>query len=478
MHGKLFGTDGIRGRANAWPITPDIVMHLGRAAGRHFVRPGQSCTVVIGKDTRLSGYMVESALVAGFTSAGMNVVLTGPLPTPAIGMLTRSLRADLGVMISASHNPHEDNGIKFFGPDGYKLSDADEAAIEATMGDGGNLAAPSFIGHVKRIDGAGERYIEFAKRAFPRGLRLDGLRIVVDAANGAAHRVGPDLIWELGAEVVRVGTEPNGTNINAGCGSTAPQACIDAVKAHRADLGITLDGDADRVHLIDEKGRLIDGDQVMSLIAERARAQGKLARNTLVATIMSNSGLERHLSGQGIDLVRTKVGDRHVVERMRQEGFSVGGEQSGHIILSEFSTTGDGLVAALQALAAIREADRPASEVLSRFKPLPQLTRNVPIARGSAPLEQPQVTETIDRMARRLGGDGRLLVRPSGTEPLIRIMAEGEDVAMLSEIADEISHVLRGEPQPAEDRGPHHQSAALPATLAAGSLHPEFAHSA
>lgn len=478
MHARLFGTDGVRGRANAWPMTPDVVMQLGRAAGRHFVSLGQACTVVIGKDTRLSGYMVESALVAGFTSAGMDVVLTGPLPTPAVGMLTRSLRADLGVMISASHNPHEDNGIKFFGPDGYKLSDADEAAIEAAMSDIGNRADPSFLGHVKRIDGAGERYIEFAKRAFPHGLRLDGLRVVVDAANGGAYRVGPDLIWELGAEVIRLGAEPNGININAGCGSTAPRACIEAVKAHRADLGITLDGDADRVHLIDEKGRLIDGDQVMSLIAERAQAQGKLARDTLVATIMSNSGLERHLAGRGIGLVRTKVGDRHVVERMRQDGFSVGGEQSGHIILSEFSTTGDGLVAALQALAAICEADRPASEVLSRFEPLPQLTRNVPILRGSAPLEQPQVVETIDRMARRLGDAGRLLVRPSGTEPLIRIMAEGEDVALLAEIADEISHVLRGEPQPDADLSPHHHPAALAAALSAASVQPELTRSA
>ncbi|WP_415639351.1 phosphoglucosamine mutase, partial [Paracoccus nototheniae] len=455
MTNRLFGTDGVRGRANAWPILPEVVMRLGRSAGRHLVRAGGARTVVIGKDTRLSGYMVESALVSGFTSAGMNVVLTGPLPTPAIGMLTRSLRADLGVMISASHNPHWDNGIKFFGADGYKLSDADEAAIEAGMDHDGDLAPPAEIGHTRRINGAGERYVEFAKRAFPRGLRLDGLRVVVDAAHGAAHRVGPDLIWELGAEVIRVGTEPDGININAGCGSTAPQACIDAVLAHGADLGIALDGDADRVHLIDEKGRLIDGDQLMCVIAERAHARGRLAQNTLVATVMSNIGLERHLSARGIALVRTGVGDRYVVERMRQLGCNLGGEQSGHIILSDFSTTGDGLVAALQALAAIREADRPASEVLSRFQPVPQLLRNVAVARGATPLADPVVAALIAQMNARLGASGRLLVRPSGTEPLVRIMAEGDDPDLLSQIADRIAGALqetdgpRSAPQPA-----------------------------
>lgn len=474
MDKKLFGTDGVRGRANVWPITPEAVMQLGRAAGRHVARRGQSRTVVIGKDTRLSGYMVESALVAGFTSAGMNVLLTGPLPTPAVGMLTRSLRADLGVMISASHNPHHDNGIKFFGSDGYKLSDADEAAIEAAMGRTGDLAEPSLIGHARRIDGAGERYMEFVKHAFPRGLRLDGLRVVVDTANGAAHRVGPELIWELGAEVIRVGTDPNGTNINAGCGSTAPQACIDAVLAQGADLGISLDGDADRVHLIDEKGRLVDGDQLMCVIAERAHARGKLAHDTLVATVMSNSGLERHLAGRGIRTISTKVGDRHVVERMRQTGCTVGGEQSGHIILSEFSTTGDGLVAALQALAAIREAERPASEVLSRFAPLPQITRNVPIERGSAPLDRPAVIDVIDRMTRRLEGTGRLMVRPSGTEPLVRIMAEGEDPDLLAAIADEVSHVLRGDVLRGDVLPVH----PCPAAFAAAPERPPLARSA
>lgn len=441
----FFGTDGVRGRANSWPITPEAILQLGRAAGRHMVQSAQSQTVLIGKDTRLSGYMVESALVAGFTSAGINVLLTGPLPTPAISMLTRSLRADLGVMISASHSPYHDNGIKFFDANGDKLSDKREAAIEAAIGYRGDLANPSQIGHVRRVEDAGKRYIDFAKRAFPRGLLLDGMRIVVDAAHGAAHQVGPELICELGAEVISVGTDPNGVNINAGCGSTAPGACIDAVLAHSADLGISLDGDADRVHLIDEKGRLIDGDQLMCVIAERARARGVLAHDTLVATVMSNSGMEHHLAGRGIALLRTNVGDRWVVERMRETGCSIGGEQSGHIILSEFTPTGDGLIVALQALAAIREANRPASEVLSRFTPLPQITRNVAAQPVAGLLDRPAVAAVIERMASRLGGMGRVLVRPSDTEPLVRVMAEGEDSDLLSEIADEIVHVLSAE---------------------------------
>ncbi|MCO6364908.1 phosphoglucosamine mutase [Paracoccus sp. 08] len=448
MRDKFFGTDGVRGCANSWPMTPEAVLQLGRAAARHLTRSRHAHTVLIGKDTRLSGYMVESALVAGFTSAGMNVLLTGPLPTPAIGMLTRSLRADLGVMISASHNPFHYNGIKFFTADGYKLLDEQETAIEAAIGYCGDLAKPSQIGHVRRIEDAGERYIEFAKRTFPRGLQLDGLRIVVDAAHGAAHRVGPDLIRELGAEVIRIGTEPNGVNINAGCGSTVPQACIEAVVSHGADLGISLDGDADRVHLIDEKGRIVDGDQLMCVIAERAHASGRLARNTLVTTVMSNFGLEHHLAGQGIALLRTKVGDRYVVEAMRQTGCSVGGEQSGHIILSDFSTTGDGLIVALQALAAIREADRPASEVLSRFTPLPQITRNVAAQPVAGLLDRPAVTAVIERMTGRLSGMGRVLVRPSATEPLVRVIAEGEDSDLLSEIAEEIVHVLSAESCP------------------------------
>lgn len=445
MPNRFFGTDGIRGRANSWPITPEIALCLGQAAGRHFARGHGTRTVIIGKDTRLSGYMIESALVAGFTSVGMDVLLTGPLPTPAVGMMTRSLRADLGIMISASHNPHHDNGIKFFGPDGYKLSDADEAAIEAGVAPQGELADPGGIGRARRIEGTDERYIEFVKRAVPRSLRLDGLRIVVDAANGAAHRVAPKLIWELGAEVIPIGTTPDGLNINAGCGSISPKACADAVLEHGADLGIALDGDADRVQLIDETGRLIDGDQLMSTIAERAHARGELAKATLVATIMSNMGLERHLAGRGIGLARTRVGDRHVVEHMRATGCNIGGEQSGHIILSDLTTTGDGLVAALQAIAAIREADRPASEVLNRFEPLPQVTRNVSIERGRAPMEKPAVIRVIQQMTTRLGSSGRLVVRPSGTEPLVRVMAEGEDPDMIHRVVEEVSDVMRRE---------------------------------
>lgn len=448
-HG-LFGTDGIRGRANSWPITPGMALRLGQAAGRHFARGHGARTVLIGKDTRLSGYMVESALVAGFTSVGMDVLLTGPLPTPAVGMMTRSLRADLGIMISASHNPHRDNGIKFFGPDGYKLSDADEAAIETGIESEGELAEPGGIGRARRIEGTDERYIESVKRAVPRSLRLHGLRIVVDAANGAAHRVAPKLIWELGAEVIPIGASPDGLNINAGCGSTSPQACAAAVLEHGADLGIALDGDADRVQLIDETGRLIDGDQLMSTIAERAHARGELARATLVATIMSNMGLERHLAGQGIGLARTRVGDRHVVEHMRATGCNIGGEQSGHIILSDLTTTGDWLVAALQAIAAVQEAGRPASEVLNRFEPLPQVTRNVSVERGRAPMEKPAVIRVIQQMTARLGSSGRLVVRPSGTEPLVRVMAEGEDPDMIHQVVDEVSDVMCREAMLAE----------------------------
>ncbi|MDO5370585.1 phosphoglucosamine mutase [Paracoccus sp. (in: a-proteobacteria)] len=450
MPNRLFGTDGIKGRANSWPITPGMALQLGQAAGRHFARDHGARTVLIGKDTRLSGYMIESALVAGFTSVGMDVLLTGPLPTPAVGMMTRSLRADLGIMISASHNPHQDNGIKFFGPDGYKLSDADEAAIETGIETEGELAEPGGIGRARRIQGTDERYIEFVKRAVPRSLRLDGLRIVVDAANGAAHRVAPKLIWELGAEVIPIGASPDGLNINAGCGSTSPQACAAAVLEHGADLGIALDGDADRVQLIDATGRLIDGDQLMSTIAERAHARGELARATLVATIMSNMGLERHLAGQGIGLARTRVGDRHVVEHMRATGCNIGGEQSGHIILSDLTTTGDGLVAALQAIAAVQEAGRPASEVLNRFEPLPQVTRNVSVERGRAPMEKPAVIRVIQQMTARLGSSGRLVVRPSGTEPLVRVMAEGEDPDMIHQVVDEVSDVMCREAMLAE----------------------------
>ena len=427
MTSSIFGTDGVRGLANIYPMTPGTLMKLAQSAGLHFNRHGHRRRVVIGKDTRLSGYMIESALTAGFTSLGIDVELTGPLPTPAIAMLTRTLRADLGVMISASHNPYHDNGIKFFGPDGFKLSDADEAAIERGMASCDDLAPPGEIGRAKRVEGAAERYMEFAKLSFPKALRLDGLKIVVDAAHGAAFRAAPNVFWELGAEVIQIGTSPDGLNINAGCGSTAPTACQEAVLHHRADMGIALDGDADRILLIDEKGRLIDGDQLMALIAERAKDQGKLRHATVVATVMSNNGLHHHLAGLGIDLVRSNVGDRHVVEKMRELDCSVGGEQSGHIILSDFTTTGDGLIAGLQALAALAEAGRPASEILSRFSPLPQLLRNVKIEAAAPPLDSKIVQDAIANARGLLGRKGRLLVRPSGTEPLIRIMAEGLD---------------------------------------------------
>ncbi|WP_218014008.1 phosphoglucosamine mutase [Rubellimicrobium roseum] len=443
---RIFGTDGVRGRANSWPMTAELALRLGQIAGLHFTRSDRRHTVVIGKDTRISGYMIENALVAGFTAAGMDVVLTGPLPTPAIGMLTRSMRADAGVMISASHNVYSDNGIKLFGPDGYKLSDEDEAAIEAGLQLSPAMAEPSRIGRAQRIDGAGDRYIEFAKRTIPRDLRLDGLKVVIDAANGAAYRVAPRLIWELGAEVIEVGTAPDGLNINEACGSTAPEAACEAVRMHGADLGIALDGDADRVHLIDETGRVIDGDQLMAAIAEEALARGALAGRTVVATVMSNIGLERHLAGLGISLHRTKVGDRYVVEEMRRLGANVGGEQSGHIILSDHTTTGDGLIAALQALAAMRRSGQTASKSLARFKPLPQVLRNVRVADGARPLDQERVRRAIDAAKSELGASGRILVRPSGTEPVIRIMAEGEDADLLARMADEIGAALVGVP--------------------------------
>lgn len=446
MKSEIFGTDGVRGKANCWPMTAEMALRLGQVAGLHFTRAKRRHTVVIGKDTRLSGYMLEHALVAGFTAAGMDVILTGPLPTPGVGMLTRSMRADAGVMISASHNPHWDNGIKFFGPDGFKLSDEDEAAIEAGLRMNKPMAEPLEIGRARRIDGAVERYIEFAKHTFPRMMRLDGLKIVVDAANGAAHRTAPRLIWELGAEVIEVGTKPNGININDGCGSTAPQAACDAVLAHGADLGIALDGDADRVHMIDERGKVIDGDQIMAVIAEEASHRERLQRNTLVATVMSNIGLERYLAQHKIGLERTQVGDRHVVERMRALGCNVGGEQSGHIILSDHTTTGDGLVAALQVLAAMRRMDCSASEAMTRFTPLPQVMRNIGVAAGARPLEQASVMRLIASAEARLGSEGRILVRPSGTEPVIRVMVEGEDEALLAEITEEIGDAMTKSP--------------------------------
>lgn len=442
MHTCIFGTDGVRGRANTWPMTADLALRLGQVAGLHFTRGNRRHTVVIGKDTRLSGYMIENALVAGFTSAGMDVILTGPLPTPAIGLLTRSMRADAGVMISASHNPHEDNGIKFFGHDGFKLADSDEKQIEGAISLNVPMVEPSQLGRAKRIDGAADRYLEFVKHTLPRDMRLDGMKVVVDAANGAAYQVAPRLIWELGAEVIEIGTTPNGVNINDGCGSTAPNAACEAVRAHGADLGIALDGDADRVHLIDEKGRIVDGDQLMAVIAEDAMARGALAQNTLVATVMSNIGLERHLAKSGIEMIRTSVGDRHVVEHMRRIGANVGGEQSGHIILGDYTTTGDGLVAAVQGLAAMKRAGQPASEVLNRFDPLPQVMRNIRIAAGARPLDNVHVRAAIDTAEAELGKAGRILVRPSGTEPVIRIMAEGEDATALDRMADEIASAM------------------------------------
>lgn len=444
MGRTIFGTDGVRGRANEHPMTADTALRLGLAAGRLFRRGGHRHRVVIGKDTRLSGYMLESALQAGFTAAGMDVFLLGPVPTPAVGMLTRSLRADAGVMVSASHNPFQDNGIKLFGPDGFKLSDAEEAAIEAAMAEAPALAAPEAIGRARRIDGGGERYVEFAKATFPRASRLDGLRIVLDCANGAAYRVAPDVLWELGAEVMPIGVSPDGFNINDGVGSTAPEACRRAVLERRADLGIALDGDADRAHLIDERGEIVDGDQIMALIAARWATEGRLTGGALVTTVMSNLGLERWLAGRGVGLRRTRVGDRYVVERMRADGCNVGGEQSGHVILTDFTTTGDGLIAALQALAALVEGGRPASETLRLFEPLPQALRSLRVASGRRPLETAAVRAAVAQAESMLGETGRLVIRASGTEPVIRVMAEAEDEALMAEALEIVCTAVAG----------------------------------
>jgi phosphoglucosamine mutase len=437
---KLFGTDGIRGRANTEPMSPEMALRLGQAAGLLFVRGDHRHQVIIGKDTRLSGYMLEPALVAGFTSAGMDVLLVGPLPTPAIAMLARSMRADLGVMISASHNPFEDNGIKLFGPDGFKLSDETEAEIEALMRSdlSDRLAGPAKLGRARRLDDAAGRYIENAKASFPRGLTLDGLRIVVDCAHGAAYRVAPTVLRELGAEVIALGVAPDGFNINLGCGSTEPAYLCAEVVAYGADLGMALDGDADRVLLADERGQLIDGDQVLALIAQSWARDGRLRGGGVVATVMSNLGLERFLAAEGLALHRTKVGDRYVMETMRETGCNIGGEQSGHMILSDFATTGDGLVAALQVLATVRTEARSASEVCQRFQPLPQLLRNVRFAGGVSPLTHPDVLACMQQAESQLGDKGRLLLRPSGTEPLIRVMAEAEDERTVAEVVDRL----------------------------------------
>ncbi len=437
MARKFFGTDGIRGTTNSEPMTAETALRVGQAAGTHFLRGDHRHRVVIGKDTRLSGYMMESAMVAGFTSVGMDVVMTGPMPTPAIAMLTKSMRADLGVMISASHNPFDDNGIKLFGPDGYKLSDKAEASIERLLAQPPRLAKPESIGRAKRIDDARGRYIHYLKTTFPEHLRLDGLKVAVDCANGAAYHVAPEALWELGAEVVPIGVTPNGTNINEDCGSTHTEAIAELVAASGADIGLALDGDADRLIVADEKGQIVDGDQLMALIALGLKARGELRGGAVVATVMSNLGLERRLESEGLKLTRTKVGDRYVLEEMRASGCNVGGEQSGHIILADHSTTGDGLVAGLQVLAALVEAQKPASELLRQFDPLPQLLRNVRF-NGEAPLGAAAVKQAIADGEAELAGSGRLLIRESGTEPLIRVMAEGEDRAQIERIVDSI----------------------------------------
>jgi len=442
MGRKFFGTDGIRGRTNTPPLTAEIALRVGQAAGAHFLRGDHRHRVVIGKDTRLSGYMMESAMVAGFTSVGMDVVLLGPMPTPAVAMLTHSMRADLGVMISASHNLFHDNGIKLFGPRGYKLSDADEQAIEARLESAPKLAPPDKIGRAKRIDDARGRYVHFAKSTFPDRLRLDGLKIVVDCANGAAYHVAPDALWELGAEVVALGVSPNGTNINDGCGSTQPELLQQTVVAERADLGIALDGDADRLIIVDEKGNRVDGDQLMALIATDRKNKGALSGGALVATVMSNLGLERKLNAEGIDLIRTQVGDRYVLEAMRERGCNVGGEQSGHIILTDYATTGDGLIAGLQVLAALVASGKPASELLCQFEPVPQLLKNVRF-NGGAPLENDGVKSRIAEAQAELNGKGRLVIRKSGTEPLIRVMAEGDDLAVVERLVDDICEAVQ-----------------------------------
>ena len=444
MSRKLFGTDGIRGLANASPMTSEVALRVGMAAGKLFTNGDYRHRVVIGKDTRLSGYMIESALVSGFTAVGMDVFQLGPMPTPAVAMLTRSLRADLGVMISASHNPYADNGIKLFGPDGYKLSDDTESEIESLMGQRSEflLADPEAIGRAKRIDSAQERYIEFAKRTLPRKVRFDGLRVVVDCANGSAYNVAPAALWELGAEVVSIGVDPNGYNINKDCGSTSPSALCKKVREVRADIGIALDGDADRVLIADEKGRLIDGDQLMAAIAESWQTRGRLAGGGVVATVMSNLGLERFLEGLGLSLVRTPVGDRYVVEHMRKHGYNIGGEQSGHIVLSDYATTGDGLVSALQILGIVTSKGKPVSEVCGQFEALPQVLKSVRFKKGQ-PLDDQKVLKVIDESKGRLGGAGRLVIRPSGTEPVIRVMAEGDDEMLVGKVVNDIVDALK-----------------------------------
>ena len=443
MARRYFGTDGIRGLANG-TITPELAMKVGQATGLVFQRGEYRHRAVIGKDTRLSGYMIETAMVAGFTSVGMDVLLLGPIPTPAVAMLTKSMRADVGVMISASHNSYEDNGIKLFGPDGFKLSDEVELAIEAILASdiGPKLAKSRDLGRAKRIDSAQERYIEFAKRTLSRQLSLDGLRIVLDCANGAAYKVAPEALWELGAEVITIGDKPDGFNINREVGSTAPQALIAKVREIRADIGIALDGDADRVLIVDEHGQIVDGDQLMAVIAQSLKEDGRLSQPGIVTTVMSNLGLERHLASIGLVMPRTAVGDRYVLEYMREHGFNLGGEQSGHIILSDYTTTGDGLVAALQVLAVVRRQNQPVSRVCHRFEPLPQILKNVRF-NGADPLAEASVARAIAAGEAKLGKSGRLLVRKSGTEPVIRVMGEGDDRQLVESIVDDICEAVR-----------------------------------
>ncbi len=439
MTRKLFGTDGVRGTANQYPMTADMALKIGAAAGRFFRNDGSNGhRVVIGKDTRLSGYMFENALTAGLTSTGMNVLLLGPVPTPAVGMLTTTMRADMGIMISASHNPHHDNGIKFFGPDGFKLSDEAEAEIEAMVFDDVQLAQAVNIGRAKRIDDGRFRYAERVKATFPQGQNLKGLKVVIDCANGAAHKVAPEVLWELGAEVIPVGVSPNGYNINENCGSTSPRTAAETIVSHGADVGICLDGDADRIMILDEKGNVADGDQLMALMAGRWADEGRLAGGALVATVMSNLGLERYLDGRGLRLERTNVGDRYVVERMRAGGYNLGGEQSGHIVMTDFATTGDGLLAGLQFLAAMIATGKKASELTKTFETVPQMLKNVRYSAGSDPLSAESVKKAIADAEGLLVGKGRLLIRKSGTEPLVRVMAECEDAALLEQVVDGI----------------------------------------
>ena len=444
---KYFGTDGIRGRANG-VITPDLAMKVGQATGLLFQRGEHRHRVVIGKDTRLSGYMIEYAMVGGFTSVGMDVMLLGPVPTPAVAMLTRSMRADVGVMISASHNAYEDNGIKLFGPDGFKLGDEMETEIERLLETNlsPRLSGSKALGRAKRIESVHARYIEFAKRTLPRNLSLEGLRVVVDCANGAAYKVAPEALWELGAEVFSIGIDPDGFNINHNVGSTAPEALVTKVREMRADVGIALDGDADRLLMVDQRGNVIDGDQIMAVIAESWKEDGRLSRPGIVTTIMSNLGLERYLGGLGLEMVRTAVGDRYVLEHMREHGYNVGGEQSGHMILSDYATTGDGLVAALQVLAVVKRKNRPVSEVCHLFEPLPQILKNVRV--GGHVLSDGRVAGVIESNRKRLGAGGRLVIRPSGTEPVIRVMGEGDDRDLVAAVVEDVCEAFRAAQEP------------------------------